>query len=89
METLVTIGGIVVVLALALLVVHLILTWMSGRGWIWYRTKDRPRPTSLGLIEEIYQPSIEHVTEEHTSERARADQTESGAPEPPGSINDP
>lgn len=82
MNAWVTVAGIVLALGVAVLLVHLTLTWMAGRGWIWYRSEDRPRPTSLGLIEEIYQPSIEHVTDEHASEQTRADQAESGAPDP-------
>jgi hypothetical protein len=75
------VAGIVVVLAVAAGVVHLLLTWMERRGWIWYRTKDRPRPTSLGLIEEIYQPSVEHVIEQQISEDTEADQAAQGEPE--------
>jgi hypothetical protein len=75
------VAGIVVVLAVAAGVVHLLLTWMERRGWIWYRTKDRPRPTSLGLIEAIYQPSVEHVIEQQVSEDTEADQAGQGEPE--------
>lgn len=49
------------------------------RGWIY--TKENPRPRgagTLGLLEQIYQPSMEHVIEERSSERIRADQDESG-----------
>lgn len=73
--------SIVVVLAVAAGVVHLLLTWMERRGWIWYRTKDRPRPSSLGLIEEIYQPSVEHVIEQQATEDTEADQAAKGEPE--------
>lgn len=73
--------AVVVVLVIAAVVVHLVLTWMERRGWIWYRTKDRPRPSSLGLIEEIYQPSIEHVVEQQVSEDTEADQAALGEPE--------
>jgi hypothetical protein len=84
MESAITLIGLLFALAIAGLLVHLSLTWMSKRGWIWYRTKDRPRPSSLGLIEEIYQPSVEHVMEEQAGEQARADQAESGDGEEPG-----
>lgn len=73
--------AVVVVLVIAAVVVHLVLTWMERRGWIWYRTKDRPRPSSLGLIEEIYQPSIEHVVEQQVSEDTEADQAALGESE--------
>lgn len=80
--------SIVVVLAIAAGVVHLLLTWMERRGWIWYRTKDRPRPSSLGLLEEIYQPSMEHVVEQQVSEETEADQAAQGEPESEDSIDD-
>jgi hypothetical protein len=70
--------GIVLVLAISGLIVHLTLTWMASRGWIWYRSIARPGPSSLGLIEGIYQPSMEHVIEEEARERTEADQAESG-----------
>ncbi len=72
--------AIVVVLAVAAGVVHLVLTWMERRGWIWYRTKDRPRPSSLGLLEEIYQPSFEHVIDHAASEATKADRPGQGEP---------
>ncbi len=80
---------VVVILAVALLGIvavsgHLLLTWMERRGWIYYRNPDRPRPSTLGLLEEIYQPSIEHVVDEMTSEAIEADQAVSGDPEEPG-----
>lgn len=64
----------------AAVAVHLVLTWMDRRGWVWYRNKNRPRPSSLGLIEELYQPSIEHVANEHTRDETEAAQAESGEP---------
>ncbi len=69
-----------VVLGLAAVAVggHLILTWAERRGWVYYRTKDRPRPQSLGLLEEIYQPSITHVIDEQVTEQTEADQAEAG-----------
>ena len=79
--------SVVVVLAVAATVVHLLLTWMERRGWIWYRTKNRPRPSSLGLLEEIYQPSMEYLIEERSSERARGSQDDSG--DPPDAGRDP
>lgn len=72
------------VLAVAALAVHLLLTWMDRRGWIWYRTKDRPRPGSLGLLEEIYQPSVEHVIEQAVTEETEADQAALGEPDDGG-----
>jgi hypothetical protein len=57
---------------------HLILTWAERRGWVYYRSKDRPRPQSLGLLEEIYQPSITHVIREQVAEQTVADQDAAG-----------
>lgn len=55
--------------------------WLAERGWVY--NKHNPRPSgggTLGLLEEIYQPSIRHVIEERSEERARGSQDESGAP---------
>jgi hypothetical protein len=53
--------------------------WAGERGWVF--NKYNPRPPgggTLGLLESIYQPSIEHVIEERSGERARGSQDESG-----------
>jgi hypothetical protein len=68
----------VVVLVLVLVAGHLLLTWAERRGWIYYRSTDRPRPRSLGLLEEIYQPSIAHVIDRQVTEETEADQAQSG-----------
>jgi hypothetical protein len=81
MNTPLAVIGVAIVLSIAAVTVHVVLSWMARRGWVYYRTKDRPRPSSLGLVEEIFQPSIEHVTEEKAGEQSRADQAESGEPE--------
>jgi len=57
--------------------------WLAGRGWVYNKHNPRPRGMgTLGLLESIYQPSIEHVIEERSSERARKHQDESGAGDP-------
>jgi hypothetical protein len=89
MSTFVILIGLVVALVVAAAIVHLLLTWMAGRGWVYYRSNDRPRPSSLGLIEEIYQPSMEHVIDEEARERTVADQEASGAPDEPGTASGP
>ena len=49
------------------------------RGWVYNRYNPRPRGMgTLGTLEAIYQPSIEHVIEERASEKARGDQADSG-----------
>jgi hypothetical protein len=81
MSSAVGIGAILIVLIVAAASVHLVLTWMARRGWVWYRVQDRPRPSSVGLVEEIHQPSVEHPTEQQVIQNAEADQTESGEEE--------
>lgn len=74
----VVVVGVVVVLLGVALIVHLFLTWFEKKGWVYYRSTDRPRPQSLGLLEEIYQPSITHVVEQDITDETEADQPESG-----------
>lgn len=75
---------LVIVAGIVAIAIHLLLTWANRRGWVYYRNDNRPPPRTLGLLEEIYQPSIEHVIDEEVSEQTRADQAESGDPETPG-----
>ncbi len=65
--------------------VPLIIVWALSsrrageRGWVYNKHNPRPRGIgTLGLLEEIYQPSIQHLIEERSSERARGSQDESG-----------
>ena len=71
-------------LALAAVVVHAALTLADRRGWVYYRNPHRPPPRSLGLLEEIYQPSISHVVEHEVEEDTLADTARSGDREHPG-----
>jgi len=68
------------VLAVALvLVVVANSRWAAKRGWVF--NKHNPRPSgsaNLMLVDQIYQPGVEHVIEEQSSESIRADQDESG-----------
>ena len=51
----------------------------AARGWVY--NKHNPRPPgsgTIGFLEELYQPSVRHVIEERSSERARGSQDESG-----------
>ncbi|MGB9358154.1 MAG: hypothetical protein WCC01_06325 [Acidimicrobiia bacterium] len=70
--------AIVTILALVIVGGHLVLTWAERRGWVYYRSTDRPRPHSLGLFEEIYQPSVTHVIDQQVVEETEANQAESG-----------
>jgi hypothetical protein len=57
---------------------HRLALWADGRGYIYYKSKPKFKGSSLGLIEGIYNPSVEHVVEERSGERARGSQDESG-----------
>ena len=64
--------------------------WAGERGWVYNKHNPR-RPGSgagsLGLFEEVFQPSVRHVIEEQSSERLRAEQDESGdGPDPLGAA---
>ena len=77
----IALGAVAAGLAVAGYVLHRALLQAGRRGWIYY--KNNPRPPgggTLGLFEEIYQPSMEHVIEERSSARMRGSQDESGAP---------
>jgi hypothetical protein len=46
--------------------------WLAERGWVYNKHNPRPAGTgTLGLLEEIYQPSIRHVIEERSDAEAR------------------
>ncbi len=75
------IAGVVAIIGFIAAIVHIALTWANRRGWVYYRNPDAPKGSSIGLLEEIYQPSIAHVIDEESRERTEADQSESGDPE--------
>lgn len=66
---------------------HRVATWAEGRGWIYYRSEDRKGPLPMGMLEEIYQPSVEHLVVEVSDDAIRADQDESGADPHEGSAD--
>lgn len=80
------IAGVVVVVGLAVTGGHFVLTWANDRGWVYYRNPDAPKGSSLGLLEEIYQPSTAHVIDQETLEDSIRDQAESGDPDIPDST---
>ncbi|MGI9667036.1 MAG: hypothetical protein ACR2N2_08055 [Acidimicrobiia bacterium] len=82
-----TVVGVILVLVVVAGVVHLALTFANRRGWVWYRNKDRPPPRSLGMLEEVYQPSIEHVIDAEAKDDSEADHEASGDPEEPGQTD--
>ncbi len=70
-------------LACSAYALHRLALWAESRGWLYYRQKARFRGSSIGLIEEIYNPAAEHVFEERSGERARGDTAERGSGDPP------
>ena len=56
---------------------HRVASFAEYKGWFYYRTRP-PRMRSLGLLEELSDPSVEYRIEEQASEAIRADQEESG-----------
>ena len=77
------VAGLVLALGYGL---HRLALWADGRGYVYYKTKPKFKGSSLGLIEGIYNPSVEHVVEERAGERARGSQDESGGK--PGAGDD-
>lgn len=69
------IAGAVVAFLFAL---HRLALWADKRGWVYYKTKPKFRGSSLGLLESVYNPAMEHVVEERSGQRARGSQDESG-----------
>lgn len=71
--------AVIIVAAAAILVLlHLGLLAAERRGWIFYR--NRPRIQALGILEEVFQPSIQHVIAEETAQKSRREQADSGEP---------
>ena len=73
-----TLGLIVIGVAIVGLSIDRLALWMESKGWIYWRRSERRGSASLGLLETIYQPSMTHVFEEETREQTEADQDESG-----------
>jgi len=80
------VGAIVAGVIIGVFVLFILaMTWAMNsrvageRGWVFNKHNPRRRGGgTLGLLESIYQPSIEHVIEERSSERARGSQDASG-----------
>jgi hypothetical protein len=84
--TILVLGILVAVLLFVLFVAWALNSrWAGERGYVYNRYNPRPRGLgTLGLLETIYQPSVEYVIEEHSSEPARGTQDESGEKPEPG-----
>ena len=69
----------IAVVALGTLTWALNSRWAGERDWVYNRYNPRPPGMgTLGLLEEIYEPSIRYVVEERSSQKARGSQDESG-----------
>ena len=73
-----------VVLGIVVSVVAFVV-WAGNSRWAadrdWFYNKHNPRPPgggTLGLVEQFFHPSIEHVIEERSSEHRRGSQDDSG-----------
>lgn len=74
-----SLAALVAALAVAVFSLRWVTRWAGKKGWVYNKYNPRPPSSgSLGILESIYQPSIEYVIEERTSERTRAIQDESG-----------
>ena len=85
MRLILLIGGIVAALVVVALIVDRVLLWAERRGWVFYRRRKGRGAVNLGLLDQIYQPAMEHVIEQETHEESLSDTVESGEPEAPGS----
>lgn len=56
---------------------HRLGLFAESRGWVYYQTRA-PRIRTLGLFEETFEPRVEYLVEELSSDAIRADQAESG-----------
>ena len=74
-----SLAALVVALVVVVLSLRCVTRWAGEKGWVYNKYNPRPPGSgSLGILESIYQPSIEYVIEERTSEHTRAIQDESG-----------
>jgi len=73
----------VIVIAVVWVALARLFRYAGRRGWVFNKHNPKPsRPRSLGLLEQVYQPSIQHVIEFEITDRTDAEQDEAG--EPPG-----
>ena len=85
----IVVGAIVLVFGFILFVFWAMNSrWAGERGWVYNRHTPRPRGTgSLGVLESIYQPSIEHVIEEQHGGDLRVTDDETGEKRVPGLVD--
>lgn len=71
-------GVVLAVLSVVGYAAHRVSRWAGERGWVY--NKYNPRPPgrrTLGSLEQIFQPTIEYVIDQQSSEQTRAIQDES------------
>ena len=73
--------AIVAIVVAALYGLHRLALFAESRGWLYYRTRP-PRMRTLGILEELVDPSVEYRVEEQAAEAIRADHEESGEDAP-------
>ena len=74
-----TLAIVLVVITAVVFGMRRLARYAGKRGWVYNQWNPRPPGGgTLGLLESIYQPSIEHVIEERASEKHRGSQDESG-----------
>lgn len=88
MTTALVIAGVVVALLLVGFGLDRLGLWAERKGWVYYRTRRGKGPVNLGLLDQIYQPSMEHVIEEETQERTFGETIESADPNDPDAGDD-
>ena len=65
----------------ALAAVDQLFLWMERRGWIyWRRRRPDPRGAVLGPIDNVFNPTHEHVVEQQETEERLADIQGDAAP---------
>lgn len=90
MAGLITVGAIVLVFSFIFFVFWAANSRMAGeRDWVYNRHNPRRRGGGTLGLEAMFQPSIEHVIEERSSESARGSQDESGDKPEAGHIGPP
>lgn len=64
---------------------HRLALFAEERGWLFYKTRP-PRMRTLGLFEELADPSVEYRIEEQSSEAIRAGEERSGQGDAPSPL---
>jgi hypothetical protein len=90
MEIALTVGGIMLGLAVLFYGAHRFMLYAEQRGWVYYKHKRAPAGSgALAFMElmKIYRPEIEHVIEEERGGDLRVTDDETGENKDPGRID--